>query len=39
MNQSHRMIKVGGICGLLGIVIYTGLALSDPYIGGALLIN
>ena len=33
MNQSHRIIKVGGICGSLGILIYIGLALSDPYIG------
>lgn len=33
MNRNHRMIKVGGTCGVLGILLYIALALSDPYIG------
>ncbi|HEX6190157.1 MAG TPA: hypothetical protein VFZ40_19035 [Pyrinomonadaceae bacterium] len=27
------MIRAGGVCGVLGIVIYLALAISDPYIG------
>ena len=33
MDQNQRMIKVGGICGVIGTLVYIGLALSDPYIG------
>jgi len=33
MNHNQRIIKAGGACGVLGILIYILLALSDPYIG------
>ena len=33
MNNHQRVIKVGGACGVLGILVYIGVALADPYIG------
>jgi hypothetical protein len=33
MDQNQRLIKVAGICGVIGTLVYIGLAVSDPYIG------
>ena len=33
MNHNQRMVRAGGACGVLGIVVYLALAISDPYIG------
>jgi hypothetical protein len=33
MDQNQRMIKVGGLCGVIATFVYIGLALADPYIG------
>jgi hypothetical protein len=33
MSHDRRTIRVGGACGVLGILVYIGVALADPYIG------
>jgi hypothetical protein len=33
VNHNQRMVRAGGACGLLGIIVYMALAISDPYIG------
>ena len=33
MHDNRRMIKVGGIAGVVGVLVYIVLAISDPYIG------
>jgi hypothetical protein len=33
MDHSRRMINVGAVAGILGLLIYITLAISDPYIG------
>lgn len=33
MFNDQRIVKVSGVCGVLGVLMYIGLALSDPYIG------
>ena len=33
MHHNSRMIKVGGVAGVVGVLMYLVLAISDPYIG------
>lgn len=33
MHHNRRMIKVGGVAGVLGVLMYMVLVISDPYIG------
>ena len=33
MHHDRRMIKVGGLAGIVAVVMYMVLAISDPYIG------
>lgn len=33
MDHNSRMIKIGGVAGVVGVLMYLILAISDPYIG------
>lgn len=33
MQYNRRMVKVGGVAGVVGVLTYLVLAISDPYIG------
>ena len=33
MHHNRRMITVGGVAGVVGVLMYIALAISDPYIG------